>query len=208
MHEFSRILDQYVKPGMIVFDIGANVGEVSRFCAERGAIVTAFEPQCALADHLRDTMPNNVAVEQMAVGAITGLVDFYCDVREGMNGVASSCMVLEDLHAAGFARSTRVESVRLDDYVREHCVAPGFLKIDVEGCEPDVFTGGLKTLADHRPVLLFEFWESHLPRYRAWFEFLSKAYRLTRVPGGREVLSYYTRDSTYSECIDILAVPL
>jgi hypothetical protein len=35
-------------------------------------------------------------------------------------------------------------------------LAPGFIKIDVEGCPLDVLLGGMTTLRERRPVLMIE----------------------------------------------------
>jgi FkbM family methyltransferase len=190
----------------ILFDIGANVGAVARFAASLVDRVIAFEPQPDVFLQLRKNAPSNVIVQNQAVGATTGTVDFYVDQRDGLQGIASSMMQLIDLTAKGLTRKITVPCITLDQYVENSGIVPTFIKIDTEGCEPDVFTGGWKTITQHRPILLFEFWETHYARYQPWFARLSELYLLTRVPGGQEVLAFYEQIQE-SGAVDILARP-
>src|SRR4051794_38823819 len=101
----------------VLFDIGANVGEVTRLAAPLVDRVVAFEPQPDVCLQLRTNAPPNVIVENLAVGATTGTVDFYVDQREGLHGIASSMMQLVDLTAKGLTRKITVPCITLDQYV-------------------------------------------------------------------------------------------
>ncbi|MDA2912108.1 FkbM family methyltransferase, partial [Nitrospiraceae bacterium AH_259_D15_M11_P09] len=48
----------------------------------------------------------------------------------------------------------RVESIRLDDYVRNGEFKPDVIKIDVEGAEVSVLTGAKYVLEAYKPVCL------------------------------------------------------
>ena len=54
-------------------------------------------------------------------------------------------------------KRANVKIERLDDLVQEHSLkAPDFLKIDTEGAELDVVTGGERTIRTHRPTMYIE----------------------------------------------------
>ena len=55
-----------------------------------------------------------------------------------------------------------VQSSTVDLLVETHGLNPGFIKIDVEGCEHLVLAGALRTLASFRPVVLSELSDSLL----------------------------------------------
>jgi Methyltransferase FkbM domain len=50
----------------------------------------------------------------------------------------------------------RVEVRALDQLVADHGFYCGFIKVDVEGVEHNVFESGRRTLAEQRPVVLSE----------------------------------------------------
>jgi hypothetical protein len=60
---------------------------------------------------------------------------------------------------------------RLDDYAFED---PGFIKIDAEGAEARILSGGEATLSNHRPVLLIEIEERHGADVTAVFAWLAE----------------------------------
>jgi FkbM family methyltransferase len=49
-----------------------------------------------------------------------------------------------------------VQAITIDHLVAKHQLAPGFIKIDVEGAELHVLRGSRDTLSRHRPVVLCE----------------------------------------------------
>ncbi|MEL6335147.1 MAG: FkbM family methyltransferase [Pseudomonadota bacterium] len=58
-------------------------------------------------------------------------------------------------------RTAMVRIDSIDAFVERHGIAPGIVKIDVDGYEVKVVPGGMETFARHRPVLFLE-----LHRYR------------------------------------------
>ena len=91
----------------------------------------------------------------------------------------------------------RVEARTLDQLVAEHGLAPGIVKVDVEGFEHHVFEGARDTLARHRPVVVSELSDYLLRKNgssaRAIVQqFESRGYRvfdplhLGETPGSRE----------------------
>ena len=55
-----------------------------------------------------------------------------------------------------------VEVITLDDYVREHNLDVGLIKVDVEGFEPEVIRGALETIKKSHPVMVLAFY--HTPK--------------------------------------------
>lgn len=113
------------------------------------------EPQEALAQAYAGIRPRDHVVSHLA-GREDGEIDFH--VVEGLHGLSSA--VKANAESAGqFGRSfvtTRKTVRRLSRLIEESGLAAvDFLKIDVEGAEPDVLAG--LDLARHRPrVILVE----------------------------------------------------
>jgi FkbM family methyltransferase len=119
----------------------------------RGLVV---EPQAALADAYAAIRPRDHVVSCLA-GRAAGTATFH--VVEGMHGLSSAVAANADsVRRLGAATRTETKPVeRLSDLIDRAGLAATihFLKIDVEGAEPDVLAG--LDLARHRPqVILVE----------------------------------------------------
>ena len=86
--QLTSLLLPFIKPGMTVFDIGANIGYYTVLLACRGAqgAVHAFEINDKVLDLLEENVRmahlTNVTVVKKAVTKITGEAEFSCHVRE------------------------------------------------------------------------------------------------------------------------------
>ena len=145
--EQTRLFGEHVRPGATVLDVGAHVGYytlLSAVLAGAGGRVWAFEPNprnCAfLRRHLEINGCGNVEVTEAAVSDAAGRARFDFGPGSG-TGHLAGCGAIE------------VDTVRLDDFVRERGIAPSAVKIDVEGAERRVLDGARETLARHGPVL-------------------------------------------------------
>lgn len=150
-----------VRPGMTVFDVGANIGDYtrlfSRLAGPRGA-VHAFEPIPLTHHMLTEAVADraNVCVHQVAVG--DRAVTREMEVVSGDLGQASLAVDADiDEGAAPSRERFRVRMVTLDDFMRSHSLTPpDLIKIDVEGAERMVLAGAKTLIAAHKPVLFFE----------------------------------------------------
>jgi len=206
MDHIEQLIRYHLTPEMIAFDVGANHGGYALIMASVCQQVIGFEPIPELAEDLRRRAPANLSVETLALSDREGRADFHIDLREGLNAQQSSLLTVDELHQAKLVRTVTVETITLDHYVATRGVAPDFLKIDVEGWEPEVFAGAARTLAEHRPVVLFEMWETHYPRYRDWFHRLDATHHLVRAGAPLAAIPYYEAATRY-EVADVLAIP-
>ncbi len=155
--EVQCALQQYLRPGMIFYDIGANIGFFSLLAARivgRDGRVVAFEADPEIAARLREHVTRNdfraVSVEEKAVWSKPSTVFFA-----RADPATSPDRGLGHIVATGAADTIQVNAVSLDKYV--HTVpAPDFLKCDVEGAEVEVFRGAQRLLKEKRPGILCE----------------------------------------------------
>jgi FkbM family methyltransferase len=155
----KELYGQFVKPGDLVFDIGAHVGDRVRAFRRLGARVVAVEPQPALASTLellygRD---RSVAIERKAVGRSSGEIALRINVDNPTVSTASDGFVAAAKSAMGWEgqvweRSIRVPMTTLDALVGAYG-RPAFVKIDVEGFEEEALAGLSQPVA----ALSFEF---------------------------------------------------
>jgi FkbM family methyltransferase len=157
-----RLAAELVRPGMTVWDIGANNGLfsfVAAFKVGAGARVVAVEPDPVLAALLRRSSRvrtgerADVAVVNAAVTEGTSVVEFTVAAR---GRAASHLSDLDGTSQSGGPRERlHVPSVTLDA-LAEHFGPPDLVKIDVEGAEERCLRGAARLLATARPVLLCE----------------------------------------------------
>ncbi len=153
----ADLFRQIVKPGMVAFDIGANIGVqtvgLAKAVGAQGQVV-AFEPQRILHQMLCGNLALNGLTNVMALMAALGSkvgsiavppVDYAKDGDFG--GVALSP------DSAGDAKSEVVPLLTIDSFNFPRC---DFMKIDVEGMELDVLQGAAQTLARCKPALYID----------------------------------------------------
>lgn len=151
-------LQRLLKPGMIAYDIGANVGFTALLAAKQvgptGQVV-CFEP---LADNARRIHHNaglngfhSIDVRQIALGAEDGEAEFQCSDAPTWGRLAAAGATPM---AAGMLK---VPVRSLDSLVaNDGLPLPQFIKMDVEGAEASVLRGGTTLLGRARPILVIE----------------------------------------------------
>lgn len=177
-HLTSLVLP-FLKPGMIVFDIGANIGYYTVLMARRvgptGA-VHAFEINDKVIDLLDENIQfanaRNVKLVKRAVAGTTGQREFFVPA---VGDEAEGSLKKSERYDA--VTTVKVPSVSLDDYVQEQKIEKvDFIKIDVEGAEYEVFEGAKKLLSsDQKPVIMFEALDSVCTNFGVhWLDVVEK----------------------------------
>ena len=154
-----RLYRRFVRPGDLVFDLGAHVGDRTSAFRALGAHVVAVEPQPSLARFLRVTQGwrARVTVVEAAVGAAPGRVTLRVNRANPTVTTASDAFVAAAHGAPGWQGQrwdgeVEVPLTTLDALI-ERFGRPAFVKIDVEGFEAEALAG----LSQPLPALSFEF---------------------------------------------------
>jgi FkbM family methyltransferase len=152
----TRLLEDFLGPGMTVLDVGANLGyfvlQEKRILGDGGRIV-AIEPAPRNVAVLRRNIAANrldgVDVVEGAIGDVDGVGWLYLSDRSNWHSMTPSDRSQSD--------AVRVEVSRLDTLV-ERLGLPriDFVRMDLEGYETSVVRGMLRTLRDFRPKLAME----------------------------------------------------
>ncbi|MEU3457939.1 FkbM family methyltransferase [Micromonospora sp. NPDC006766] len=150
---------RFVRPGDLVFDVGAHVGDRLGSFRRLGARVVAVEPQPPCVRVLRAlySADERVTVVEAACGVRPGRVRLQVNSANPTVSTASPHFVQAAAGAGGWEGETwdaeiEVATTTLDRLIAAHGV-PAFVKIDVEGFEDAVLAG----LSRRLPALSFEF---------------------------------------------------
>jgi FkbM family methyltransferase len=138
---------QFVRHGDLVFDIGANDGRYTGIFLELGAKVVAVEPNPSLARILRERF--RAEVEEMAVGAEPGFAELHLAEVDILSTLSTDWMDIarrEQLSNEWSGETITVSVSTLDALIACYGV-PSYVKIDVEGYEPQVLRGLSQAIA-------------------------------------------------------------
>jgi FkbM family methyltransferase len=149
-----------VKPGNVVWDVGANMGLFSFAAAGLAGAngrVYAFEPDAVMAGLMRRSARLNpqaapVEVVPCAIAQDLSLAHFQIAQRSR----TSNALEGFGLSQSGGVREVETVLTVSLDWLAERLPLPDVLKIDVEGAELAVFHGAREMLKAKRPILIFE----------------------------------------------------
>jgi FkbM family methyltransferase len=158
----AAIFDRYVKPGMAVVDIGANIGCLTMLLAslvEPSGLVVAVEPNPENIKLLEASRRVNdfdqILIIQAAAGRQTGLLALNVSHSNGMTGELPGNLdaIFGSRPVPCFALDTVLPKDRPINLV----------KMDTEGAELNALIGLSATIDRDRPVIVSEFSPGMLP---------------------------------------------
>jgi FkbM family methyltransferase len=156
----------FVRPGDVVYDVGANIGLYVRLMRYHlGASTVAFEPmtenRALLLRNAADINDGRTLVLPFALTDRDGEEELQLDLI--MSGSAALSAVTAGRPSTGHeqygiaAQTERVPVRRLDTIAAELDLAsPRLIKVDVEGAAGLVVEGARETLLRYRPVVVVE----------------------------------------------------
>ena len=149
----ARFALDFLRPGDLFIDVGANIGFYSVLAARRGASVKAFEPTPdARAVLERNAFLNgvecDVSVREAACGSASGSARFTIGLD-----------IDNHLASADDPSAVAIEMTTLDQEVSDAVTGQLMLKVDAEGHEVEVLGGAGELISKYRPVVLVEVYD-------------------------------------------------
>jgi FkbM family methyltransferase len=155
------LVKEFVKPGAVVWDVGANVGLFSFAAASiagpEGHVV-ALEPDAWLVQLLRRSarrQPARSAPVQIIPAAVASQVSIRTLCLAARSRAANYLAEFGTIQTGGAREEQSVVAVTLD-WLLHQLPHPSVLKIDVEGAEMEVLKGSHRLFESIRPVVLCE----------------------------------------------------
>ncbi|MDD2921953.1 MAG: FkbM family methyltransferase [Anaerolineales bacterium] len=167
---FFDFMSKYLKPGMTVFDIGANIGQYTLLasqCVGQNGRVHSFEPADREFSFLQRSIKNNelanIFLQKKAVSNFDGYapLNIFPDGQGAYNTLGKPS---HNVVAQIKADIKEVECVQIDTYVRQSQINNvDLIKIDVEGGEINVLEGAKDLLSrEDAPLVMCEFGDETL----------------------------------------------
>ncbi len=150
-------IDNYIKNGDTVFDIGANIGIYCLLIAKKypNSTVLAFEPEAGnfyklnkniLLNNLKNIVPFPIGISNK-----TGISKFFISSTD----FGSSCHSLDKPFSDGIVfipkHEQGIATYSLPDFINfSHLPFPNHIKIDVDGFEKNIIESARPVLSDDR----------------------------------------------------------
>lgn len=144
---YGNILPSDIHRQLLIFDVGANVGQKTRVFLKLGARVVALEPQpdCFEELNFRCGRHRNLTPVNAAVASNSGSGKFYLRAHRAASGLVEEW-------EGEVQKTIDVKLLTLDELIAIHG-RPYYIKIDVEGFELEVLRG----LSCQVPLISFEY---------------------------------------------------
>jgi len=186
--ELQTAISDFVRPGMVAYDVGANIGYISLMLARQTGLkgrVFSFEALPANLERLRGNLALNdfasvTIVVPAAVVETSRPVRFLVGPSGGMGKAEGSAGRQE----FDYPEVIQTDGIALDDFVYQSGnPAPDVVKMDIEGGEILALPGMRRLLMEKQPLVLIELHGEQAAR-AAWDLARPMGYRLCRMESG------------------------
>jgi FkbM family methyltransferase len=147
------LLNQLIKPGFVILDVGANIGTHTLSFAQSvtpSGFIYAFEPQRLVFEFLcaNIALNNHLNVFPLMAGVSNEPGEILVPVLDP-NVHANTGSINIEGHSTG----DLIQVVTIDSLKLNRC---NLIKVDVEGMEENVLLGAKQTINQFRPILFVE----------------------------------------------------
>lgn len=142
--------------GKAIIDVGGFVGDSALILSDlEPSTIYTFEAEPENFKLLKKTLElnnrKNVVAENVALSDSQGELVIH---------VAGSCSTTINRPGIKYTDEVVVPMTTLDDYVAEHNINIGLIKVDIEGGEPKFLQGAIKTICEQKPILLLSIYHN------------------------------------------------
>jgi len=209
-----------LKSDAIVFDVGANVGSMAlRFAqgASEGHVY-AFEPT----DYAFKKLQRNLSLNPKLAERISPVQQFLSDQSKSDHQIQAyaswkvdgSAKNSHPLHGGIIKAAESVSAMTLDHFCLQNRIQRiDLIKIDTDGHEYKVLSGGHETVKKCRPYIIFEIGGYVLEEQQLGFEqfneyFQRLNYTLRNAKNGKKItLQNFSNQIPLRATIDVIAIP-
>lgn len=154
--EVLDAIKTHVKPGMTCVDVGANLGLMTIEMAAAGADVYSFEPDPYNYYLLKRNLHENrlkASIFNIAMLNHSGYANLYYDKKNLGNHSMTPANI------DGYSGKSSVSCSSIDEFFRTPI---DFIKVDTQGCDYHVLSGGANTILKYHPLMIIEYYPKGL----------------------------------------------
>lgn len=188
----TKFILNYLKPGMIFFDVGSHFGYFSLLAShllQTEGEVHLFEPTRSTFKIAAENTGarKNVILNNLAVWSCNTTIPFndFGVQNCAFNSVRSTARYIKPTTAVSY----NIEAISLDSYVETKGIKPDFIKIDAESAEYEILKGMQRILSEIKPILTVEVGdlgvEDALPSRELIDYILAQGYQVFEFSNGR-----------------------
>lgn len=203
--EPREILYNLIKDGMVVLDVGTNIGETLLNFAKYNpnGLNYGFEPVPYLFERAKHNISlnqfENITLNNIALSDNEDTLFFQKPSNNNSGGIAMSKQKNDSNQA--------VKATKLDTFVvKQQIQKIDFIKMDVEGFEMNVLKGAENSIRKFKPLLFIELDNNNLKKGNSsskdlvsWLEDLN--YHITKADTGETINSNYAFENTHFDII-------
>jgi FkbM family methyltransferase len=161
---YIEVLVAHLRPGLVVFDVGAEEGEFTALAAGivGGPNVHIMEPATWIWPNIKAVWDANLA-DQPPGGCWAGFIADASTVLPSGFGwpMQTQGPIRTESEFCFLGERPDIPSLTIDDYARIRGIWPDLIMMDVEGAEPKVFRGAAAAIA-RGCVVFASIHEAHL----------------------------------------------
>jgi FkbM family methyltransferase len=162
--DILALVHRILKPGMVVIDGGANIGEITMAVAKgvgESGKVFAFEPVKEFAEHLREHVAvnqfHNVEVSECGLSFEPGEAEIFISDAPYRDGTHNDGLGSLFRRENSLGMTNVIPITTLDAFISSNCVDQvDLVKLDIEGSELNALKGGINMLRKFAPALIIE----------------------------------------------------
>jgi FkbM family methyltransferase len=191
--DLQQAITELVKPGMVAYDVGANIGYITLLLAqavgEAGQVIS-FEPLPAnverlLANLALNNLEKHVQVEAAAVVDHSRKVEFLVGPSGGMGKARGST----GRQNVPYSQALEVPGLSLDEFIYQlDHPEPQIIKMDIEGGEILALPGMARLLIEAKPLILLELHGVEAAQF-CWEALVRAGYQIGRMAPGFPAVS-------------------
>jgi FkbM family methyltransferase len=191
--DLQQAITELVKPGMVAYDVGANIGYITLLLAqavgEAGQVIS-FEPLPAnverlLANLALNNLEKRVQVEAAAVVDHSRKVEFLVGPSGGMGKARGST----GRQNVPYSQALEVPGLSLDEFIYQlDHPEPQIIKMDIEGGEILALPGMARLLIEAKPLILLELHGVEAAQF-CWEALVRAGYQIGRMAPGFPAVS-------------------
>lgn len=191
----------------IIFDVGSNMGltAIAAAIARPDARIFAFEPSPATVWLLRYNTRRftNVEVIHAAVSDNPGTLRFH------PSAFSAGAHVISESHIVEGIKSILVPAITIDNFASEKNIVPSFIKIDVEGHEPEVLAGARHVLKSYPKIYMeFNSWTLNAFAGHSPASFAKCLFQIFDIEGRTSPLDFLHSNMIQDGCVSNLTMRL